>query len=400
MDHAQHVLTATLRANPRYELVAFDRLSPSEQALLGPLTGDPDFHGILRPRSADAPLPIKGISRDTARLVTALEMPATVPAFARADAEGPEAFAQAIARLILDGVLEVRSDDEFVTGPAAAPLLVSERPTHLTTTTPARLSIAALRYANALRIDDPLALSARMYFYNRTPVGPHWRRRYADPGAIAAILGLDDAERAALRPAGWARATRMGREREGWLQWRRVHAPDRVGPRTALTYKLYVSPRHESLRDVVNTTLPIVAASPATAFKIGSTEQQLCRPDKIVAYFDSRSALDDTASNLRTALRGAEAQGVPFTGAVTDDGLLSWGVDPPPAPQVMWRENESWRLWVTNRLAIALVSARRAPAAAIEPWEFAVVRLRLDGVDTVSWSPDPAAWALDPLPAT
>ena len=53
MDRTQHVLTATLRSNPHYELVAFDRLLPSEQALLGPLTADADFYGVLRPRGSD-----------------------------------------------------------------------------------------------------------------------------------------------------------------------------------------------------------------------------------------------------------------------------------------------------------------------------------------------------------
>jgi hypothetical protein len=156
-----------------------------------------------------------------------------------------------------------------------------------------------------------------------------------------------------------------------------------------------VSARHDSLRDVVNTTLPILARSPATAFKVGSTEQQLCRPDKLVAYFDSHAALRDTAASLAHALHGADAHGVPFTAAITDDGLLSWGVDPPDAPQVMWRENESWRLWVTNRLAIAVVSARRAPASSLAAWEFALVRLELDGVDATTWAPDPSVWSAD-----
>jgi len=395
MDRTQHVLTATLRSNPRYELVAFDRLSPSEQALLGPLTADADFHGVLRPRSAETPLAIKAVSHDTARLVRALEQPGQVTTVLGADVEQAPAAAQAVGRLVLDGVLEIQHEPNgFVSGAAAAPLIIARPVPDLTTTVTARLSLAALQYAAALAVDDPLTLSARMYFYNRTPVSPHWRRRYADPATIDTHLGLGDLDRLTLNPLGWTRTTRAGHDRDGWFLWRRASSHVEARDSTH-RHKLYVSARHESLRDVVDTTLPILARSPATAFKVGSTEQQLCRPDKLVAYFDSHAALRDTADSLAHALQGAEAHGVPFTAAITDHGLLSWGVDPPDAPQVMWREKESWRLWVTNRLAIALVSARRAATTALSPWEFAIVRLELDGVDATTWAPDPSVWSAD-----
>jgi hypothetical protein len=61
----------------------------------------------------------------------------------------------------------------------------------------------------------------------------------------------------------------------------------------------------------------------------------------------------------------------------------------------MWREHESWRLWVTNRLAIALLAARRSPLRAMTAWEFAVVRLELDGVDIATWAPAAAVWSTD-----
>lgn len=390
-EATQHVLTATLRANPRYELVAFDRLSPSEQALLDPLTADADFHGVLRPREPGT-LAIKGVSHDTARLVRALERPGRVPPFVHADSSTSGDHARRITRLVLDGVLEVERDASFVSGPAAAVLTGHAALDAAPATAIARLSVAALRYAQSLPIDDSLALSARMYFHNRTPVSPRWRRRYADPATIASFLGLHALDQDAARGSEWRRSGGPSLEHEGWFKWRRPGNRGTARPRRTATFKLYVSARHDSLRDVVHLTLPILRRSDATAFKIGSTEQQLCRPDKFVTYFETRAALDEVASELSGALHGAAAQGVPFTATITDDGLLSWGVDPPPAPQVMWREHESWRLWVTNRLAIALVAARRAGAAEVEPWQFAVRRLELDGVDTSSWTPDAGFW--------
>jgi hypothetical protein len=42
---------ARFRSNPRYELVLFDHLLPSQQELLADLKKQPDFYGVLRPAS-------------------------------------------------------------------------------------------------------------------------------------------------------------------------------------------------------------------------------------------------------------------------------------------------------------------------------------------------------------
>lgn len=102
-----------------------------------------------------------------------------------------------------------------------------------------------------------------------------------------------------------------------------------------------------------------------------------------------------TAARIRAALDGCPAQGVPFTAPLGDDGLLSWGMDPPAAAQShAWAERESWRLWVTNRLATAILAASVAPtvAGAPTPWAYAMTRIRLDRVDPVTWTPAPDIW--------
>jgi hypothetical protein len=82
---------------------------------------------------------------------------------------------------------------------------------------------------------------------------------------------------------------------------------------------------------------------------------------------------------------------VPFTAGVTDDGLLSWAIDPPHRPTDR-AGRSSWRTWVSMRLAEYLLDARAVgsggPAGAA-PWQAALARLALDGVDTASWVPDP-----------
>ncbi len=95
---------------------------------------------------------------------------------------------------------------------------------------------------------------------------------------------------------------------------------------------------------------------------------------------------------LRPALAGLAADGVPFTAACSADGLLSWGIDPPAEPGADLASRESWRLWLTNRLALALVAARGA-AATMPPWQFALARLALAGIDPRSWAPGEVNWA-------
>jgi hypothetical protein len=85
---------------------------------------------------------------------------------------------------------------------------------------------------------------------------------------------------------------------------------------------------------------------------------------------------------------------VPFSCELGDrDGLLSWGVDPPRSEHTLeWQERESWRLWLTNRLALALVGAR-LDGGALEPWRYALARVELEGVDTATWAPLGDLWA-------
>jgi hypothetical protein len=68
-------------------------------------------------------------------------------------------------------------------------------------------------------------------------------------------------------------------------------------------------------------------------------------------------------------------------------------MDPPAEPGTpLWQERASWRLWVTNRLATALLSAKTSALQTMEPWQFALERLRLEGVDIASWTPVQMIW--------
>ena len=131
----------------------------------------------------------------------------------------------------------------------------------------------------------------------------------------------------------------------------------------------------------------------AEALKVGNDATSLLRPDKIVVYFGDFESVSAAATRLAAELAGCPGHGVPFTAELAQsNGLLSWGIDPPRSEHMLeWQERESWRLWVTNRLALALVAARR-DGGPLEPWRYALARIELDGIDTATWAPRGDLW--------
>jgi hypothetical protein len=379
------LLGRVFRANPLYELVLWDRLAPEERRALARLPDDPDFYGVLRPREGDSGLSVKAVDRETALLFLTLREPGTLPAYVRAVLA--EATGRTVSRLVADGVLEIERESVFVGGPAALGALGKGIDRGIGEGRLARLSIAALQYGQALAIDDPLRLSFRLYGYNRCPLTPAWQRRLASAGAVREHLGIaPGGVHRALLDRSW----RPSSPSEWWLSWRsRQHQPPAA--EGGATWKLYVSPAPEALAASFGAILEALAAGRAAQFKIGAGATGLLRPDKIVAYFPDFERLAAAAEAVSSRLGGVAAQGVPFTSEIGGDGLLSWGVDPPAAERGAGGGRESWRLWLTHRLARALLSARAA--ATPEPWKFALERVRLEGVDTESWTPAASLWA-------
>lgn len=375
----RELLSRVLRANPAYELVLYDRLDPAVREALSDLREDPDLYGVLRPR-AGAGLSVKSVDRETALLLLTLREPGPLPAYFERVA-GAEA-GRVVARLVADSVLEVEAGDGFVSGAGAFDLLWDRAGGERSGGRLAELSLEALRYGQELDIGEPLRLSARLYAYNRRPLTPAWKRALPDAGAVERHLGIGPGgPHRRLLDRTWLSAG----EREGWLSWRsRAKAPGGGG--AGATWKLYVSPEPEALGDGFGRVLEALAAARAPHFKIGKDAPGLLRPDKIVAYFPTFERLALAADAIAEPLAGTPAQGVPFTSEIGGDGFLSWGIDPPAEERSAWGSRESWRFWLTHRLARALL-AGKAAGEGVEPWRFALERVRLEGVDTDTWTP-------------
>lgn len=76
------ILESVFCANPRYELVLFDRLPPAQRELLKDFRKDPDFYGLLRPLD-ESGLGVKSVSRDIALLYLTLKQPDKIPGYVR-----------------------------------------------------------------------------------------------------------------------------------------------------------------------------------------------------------------------------------------------------------------------------------------------------------------------------
>jgi hypothetical protein len=366
----------TFRVNPAYELVLYDRLSPTERDALAGLREDPGFYGVLRPREAGA-LASKAVDRNTALLLLTLNEPAQLPEYVGYDSN--TRARREIAKLVAEDVLQVELGTGFVSGAAAVDF-------YGRTSLPgeggriAELSRDALRYAATLPIDDRIDLAVRIYQYNRLPLTPRWRRLLSTTEDHAKYLGIAGGDAGRVLARSWPVASSSSY----WLVWRRDTGSPAVDDPT---FKLYVSALPDALGG--GGFASIVAAltsTRATQFKLGVGAGGCLRPDKLVAYFSDFDALAEGASRLRRSLSGMPAHGVPFTAEITRDGLLSWGIDPPQTNGLAWTRGESWRLWLARRLASALLQAGNVA----EPWRFAIERLRLEGVDTESWTPDSA----------
>jgi hypothetical protein len=284
-----------------------------------------------------------------------------------------------VERLVLDRVLEVEADGRFVTGLAAFAKLYPMPCTNIGSGRIAVLSVDALRYAQGLMLGDSRALSRRLYGYNRLPLSPDWQRRLPSIGAVAAFLDIQ----AGGHVGRLLKDTWLEIADAAWLHWRVA----RSAPHDQRRYKLYISPVPDQLPEIFATAVHVFADMDVPAFKVARTAAGVLRPDKLVAYFERSADMHAVGARLASALCGVAVQGVPFSAAYDPAGLLSWGVDPPLGSGELRYRPASWRQWVTDRLASALTVAGGPAASGPEPWEFALRRMALAGVDIATWQP-------------
>jgi len=384
MSRARSLAGACLRANPALEFVAGTAVASIGWCDTATPGAAFTYAGVLRPRR-DTWLGVRAVDAVTAEVFHGLHRPGAFPELV-AERLGPDLDGD-VARLVLDGVLEIERDGGFVSGADAHDVVFDG-----TTTEPsdggvvASLSLAALRYGAALDIDDAERLAARLYFFNRLPVTPSWIRRLPNEAAMAVFLGVHrGSSRRATLERHWHN-DESPKSSDGYSQWW-PRARTEFDPAAAHVCKIFVSPDPQFAPEALHVLIDALVGFGAP-FKFGAAVYGLLRPDKIVAYFSRLPDMTECASTLCRALAGMPAHGVPFSADMSGTGLISWGIDPPESIQPLaWRGPESWRLWVTSRLARSLILARHARAAVVSPIVFSLDRLALEGVNPVTWAP-------------
>lgn len=244
----------------------------------------------------------------------------------------------------------------------------------------AKLSRRVL-YASATMLSsmDSRGVAGFLYHANWWPLSPTWLHRFPDQLAVAALL--QDGETGDLLKQHW-----IANGHSEWLFWQSRRAAAEADNR----FKLYISARPTDIAQTFIRAIPVLSEMDAPTFKVSKHPRSLLRPDRMVVYLPTRAVAQDVGLALGRALgEEAPAQGVPFTAAVVESGLVSWGCDPPAAVR---RFAGSWRQWITRKLA-GYLCASDAPSAAGRV-EFALARLGEDGVDTDRWAPREGVWAL------
>jgi hypothetical protein len=373
-------LERSFRSNPRLKAGPLDELALDHQQFIEPSAAG-SVGAMLREGATGAF--VATLDHEAAALFHGLTAPQQIPEWL--EARPSEGRWRTVARLVCDQVLQVElADGSFADGVLAHDALFGNHDRPEVEDLARRIdpvSRAAIALAVGFPSASAVAIARRLYAYNSTPRTGRWDRLLGDPGATPTWLGLgsDAAWLKRLR----ARFVEFGSRTDEtpWLQWVRRGA----NPRTSLRHKIYVSPTTEHLPEVLHGVAEVCTAMDVAAFKVGATLQGVLRPDRLVIYVPDEPAVVRMAGELSSALAGVAAHGVPFTAPLDTTGLLSWAMDPVADDgQALIANPWSWRTKVAWRLADSIArAAGHATDAAVT--EFALARLRLDGVEPVGW---------------
>ncbi|REK00825.1 MAG: hypothetical protein DWQ36_21800 [Acidobacteria bacterium] len=378
---ARDLLAARLRRRPGLELVPRERLEASA-SLPAPRSGE--LFGIAR--WSDAPAGgshLEAIDTDLALVLYALDEPGRLPAFVRR-ALGDAAARQRLGEWVLDGLLEVHRPElgaagSWDTGASALEAFgLGAPPTADDELARRSLRLLELTVAGDVAEGGRAArheLAERLYRAGREPDGGGlegcWKRGVDE---VCAALGATPSRIdfwTVVRPSTRSRGVSA--------------AGAAAGARPVP--KLYVSPAAADLGEALRRLAPALRRIDFVELKVGATLDAVLRPDKLVLYFEDRRRLEQAAESLLSALRRGEpslrVHGVPFSGALSPDGLLSWAIDPVIEGEPM----TSWRAWLAQEIAAAIVASRRSGSSVEERCGEVLQRLHGRGVDVAVWAP-------------
>lgn len=384
------LLETRFQANPEYHLVAHSELNAEQRYAFRELKTDPDHFGLLVPGQSNS-FGVKSINHDVAKLFNALQSPSRIPAALPkyfVSTENDHDLCTHLASLVLDGILEMESDKEYICGPLARNLIATVNTASVSRSVHSNLSRAALSLALEVPGNDATILSSWLYNYNTTPASPQWLKQIGSDDEMRRKLGLDKHSRN-YRALAADYDNNRNHAWDSWFHRSRFDSTDHAH----LGYKLYISPHPGVLVEAYDSIVEALVDLGVAAFKLGRGSFGLLRPDKLVVYADDWNSLCQIADRMKKVLGSMTAHGVPFTAPFTDNGLLSWGMDPPPEARLSSLGiEESWRFWTCNKLARAVLNARTARLDKEQSLKYVETRLLIEGIDPQQWLPTATIW--------
>lgn len=383
MIKVKFLLHSTFRANPEFELIEQGNLNQQELYALADLNNDPEFFGVFRRRDAEVAGSAKLAYKEVALLFYFLQNAGELPRYFSLGYD--DEVNQTMVKLVLEGIFEIGVDGRFYSGAAAQHFLYDLKERDRAHQHPlSEMSSRAIRYAVQLNETDTPSLAGKLYAYNTLPLFFTPANRLETVEEVEAFLriGRGDPLNHDLLKA-WKK--HEPDQKFSWISWSRK----RNGyhdTRLNSTYKIYISPVVEDLPEVFEKAARVLTASEAFSFKIGMNREGLLRPDKFVAYFTAFDHLEAAADRLVPALKDYKPQGVPFTAALDDSGMLSWGIDGAADTILKSREGGSWRATVTEKLASSIALSKTEKLGQEESVDFVLRKMMLEGVDPITWT--------------
>lgn len=378
---------SVFRSNHNYDLIPYEKLDEKNKRIFSKLSENSDFYGILVPKKDNTSLSIKAVCHNTARLYQTLVLPGKIPE----DIELANGM-EKIEALIFDNIIEIKSDktDNFVSGINAYDNIDFEESTNKKGAL-YNISKDALLYGQELEINEKHILASRLYFYNRQPLTPSLSEVFLSSKKVMEYFFMDEyGHNYNLTRKNWRPIKIKGEFGKAWASFESL-SEEPVSDNN-VTYKLYLSTNVDSLKKDLTNILKILSSSKAFHLKIGKRITEMLRPDNFMIYFKNKDELMTTADNLKAVLSDTVPIGVPFTAEIFNDGLLSWGIDPPNNYKKSFLlRQESWRSWICGQLASSIIDAKKEKNS-LESWRFATKKLRLMGIDTERWIPPESLW--------
>lgn len=381
------LLKKKFRTASFYRLVEWNQLNQRERDILAGLSDEQEVYGVFRPVRTSSQLTSKVAYYEVALLYFHLQQSDVLPRYLITWPK--ERLNETIVQLVLDGILEIESNDNFVSGAAAVHAIFGNT-VFKNAPLPDRLSdlsMKAIRYALLLRNSDIRSIANRLYSFNTIPYDAVAKSEFFSSRTVKEFLFLNtNGEHHNFLNKNWTFINNL--EKKAWLVWSSSNSIQKFSTSpNSYTFKLYISPGLRELPEVFQQTVYALSESNAVSFKIGNSPHGLLRPDKMVAYFENFEDLKKGAARLEKKIAGCAVQGVPFTCQIDKTGLLSWGVDPPESDVLEAIEGGSWRTKITDQLAIAILQAQTERLSMSQTIDFIQAKLAATGINVTDWTP-------------